>query len=260
MVITCLLKRLCFHHRFSVSFCLSFFEVFSCFSKNGNIETYFVNSKGDKVLFNGSVPSTSFSEGLVPFTDFNSKKEGYLDRNGKVVIAATFDVAQRFSEGLAVVGKKNEFGELKYAFIDKTGHLTIPLEYTNAPAPFSDGLAGVLPVNTEELQYAFINKKGEVVIKIDKTPTGVKFIKEAERSFHFTEFNNGLFCWKAGNTNSCNRYHRENANGRRILCHLWYSIRKRLMAIAILRNSHFGNDTIKSSFQFKGLRNSRFKN
>lgn len=98
-----------------------------------------------------------------------NSKFGYKNSKDVVIIQPTWDEANYFSEGAAVVGKKNEFGEMKYGFIDATGKTIVPLSFTNKPDDFSDGLAKV--VSTErtcsscaQKHYGYINKNGEFVI------------------------------------------------------------------------------------------------
>jgi hypothetical protein len=52
-----------------------------------------------------------------------------------VACPAQYDRAERFSEGLAVVQQKKQFG-----YIDSTGQIVIPLQFVHAD-PFSEGLA-----------------------------------------------------------------------------------------------------------------------
>ncbi len=80
-----------------------------------------------------------FSEGLGAVRV--AGKWGYIDRTGRVVIEPRYDCAQRFSEGLAVVGSRTgPFTRMGY--IDKAGTPVIQFQFTEAGA-FSGGLAPV---------------------------------------------------------------------------------------------------------------------
>ena len=46
------------------------------------------------------------SEGLAPYRDEKTKKYGYVNESGTLVIAPAFDAAERFQDGYAVVGNK----------------------------------------------------------------------------------------------------------------------------------------------------------
>ena len=80
-----------------------------------------------------------FSEGLAAV--LVAGKWGYIDRAGRVVIEPRYDCAQRFAEGLAVVGSRT--GPVtRMGYIDKAGTPVIELQFTGAGA-FSGGLAPV---------------------------------------------------------------------------------------------------------------------
>jgi len=108
---------------------------------------------------------------LTPMLDNSSGKWGYVDTLGKNVIAPKWDMANNFSEGLAVVGLNNRYGYIdekgvevipikfdstgsfsnnialvslndKWGFIDKTGIAIIPIKYDKV-SPFSEGLSEV---------------------------------------------------------------------------------------------------------------------
>lgn len=114
--------------------------------------------------------SYSFSEGLVPVS--SKGKWGFMDQTGKLAIAAQFEDAENFSEGLAPVkiagevvwcpadeSGNREGYTMKYGFIDKTGKLVIPAQFESA-APFSEGLAEIHNCD----QSFFIDKTGKTVI------------------------------------------------------------------------------------------------
>lgn len=124
-------------------------------------------------------------------------KYGYIDKAGKTVIPAKFDLARKFSEGLAAatnnyietgfIDKTGEFvikpqyvrvGDFsdgmarvtfeelpqKWGFIDKTGKMIIEPQYINA-GDFSDGLAPVMTGNLLTGKWGYIDKSGKTVIE-----------------------------------------------------------------------------------------------
>jgi hypothetical protein len=114
--------------------------------------------------------SNSFSEGLVPIEI--KDKWGFVDRTGKLAIAATFEDAENFSEGLAPVKVKGETAwcpadasgnragaTMMYGYIDKAGKLFIPAVF-NSAEPFSEGVAAVSKCD----EAYFIDKSGKTVI------------------------------------------------------------------------------------------------
>jgi len=83
---------------------------------------------------NPNPPTPDPSESLAPAKGSNGKW-GYQDKSGTFIVPPQFDRAERFSEGLAVVGLKEKFG-----YIDMSGHIAIPVRFVHA-ASFSEGLA-----------------------------------------------------------------------------------------------------------------------
>lgn len=119
-----------------------------------------------------------FSNGLLLFSKVwppaNGKPHysllGLKNFSGAWVVQPQYDYIAPFSEGLAVVGKRDSYGELKYGYINPKGELVIPLKYSVQPGNFRDGLAIIKPpINSpSELQYAAINQKGDIVYEVKK--------------------------------------------------------------------------------------------
>jgi hypothetical protein len=95
-----------------------------------------------------------FSQGLA-FVRANGKY-GFVDKQGNEVIALKYDYAYDFSEGRGAVSLNG-----KYGFVDKQGNEVIPLKYDGTYG-FSEGLAGV----SLNKKYGFINTKGIEVIPL----------------------------------------------------------------------------------------------
>lgn len=86
------------------------------------------------------------------------RKVGYINRQGKVVIAPRYEMANDFGEGLAAVRIKSHDS---WGFIDKDGKRVISPRF-NAVGRFSEGLCAVA-ING---LWGYIDKKGED--KIDR--------------------------------------------------------------------------------------------
>ncbi len=84
-------------------------------------------------------------------------KYGYIDKNGKEIIPCTFDGAESFSEGYAVVYKDGKGG-----VIDKSGKQVVPYKY-DMISDFSEGLAKIW---TDDRLIGYINTKGKEVVPI----------------------------------------------------------------------------------------------
>lgn len=92
------------------------------------------------------------SEGLARVR--SNGKVGYIDRNGRIAIAAKFDEGGRFSEGLARVMINRKWG-----FIGQTGSVVIPPVFEWA-CSFYQGRALVKIGD----KWGYIDKKGRTVI------------------------------------------------------------------------------------------------
>jgi len=83
---------------------------------------------------------------------------GFIDRSGHLAIPVQFKWVHPFSEGLAAVRTQDN----RVGFIDVSGKMTISARFDNASS-FSQGLAAV----EVEHQWGYINQTGEVVIEPD---------------------------------------------------------------------------------------------
>lgn len=135
--------------------------------QNGNSFTYVDN---DWHTFTMTKPVDNFREGIGVSYQAERRnygtKLGYKKINNQFVINPQWEAAESFWDGRAIVGKINEFGEMKYGFIDKTGREIFPCVLSNKPGHFSSGLALIEPKDKSEFDYAYINREGQVVIKM----------------------------------------------------------------------------------------------
>ena len=111
-----------------------------------------------------------FDQSISKYND----KYGFINKNGKEVVALNYDEANDFSEGFALVkliykyglritmdGRDKKYPIYKYGFVDKKGKEVIPLKYDYAKN-FSEGLTFVI-LNRK---WGFINNEGEEVIPL----------------------------------------------------------------------------------------------
>lgn len=89
---------------------------------------------------------------------FKEKKYGYINKSDSIIIRIIYEEAHPFSEGLAVVGIKDGYGN-KYGCVDTTGNMVVSPVYDRI-IDFSSGMALVYNGS----KWGFINKKGELVI------------------------------------------------------------------------------------------------
>ncbi|HRN55152.1 MAG TPA: WG repeat-containing protein [Agriterribacter sp.] len=139
--------------------------------KNENI--IFMNAEGQKHILKHnpdySIRPETYSEDAVVVWANNSKGgAGFKNMKDEWIVKPKYDLVEPFSEGLARVTKENEFGELKYGYINKEGKEVIGLIFSRGLDDFKGGLAKVYPKDRTEFVEAYIDKKGNVVAKLDK--------------------------------------------------------------------------------------------
>ena len=108
---------------------------------------------------------------------------GYADSSGKIAVAARFDAALPFMEGLARVGVVDEElpeidgrPNLLWGYVDESGHVVVELRY-NALRDFSEGLVAGAVLDPDlshgsvfvrrglgNLRWGYVNREGRVVI------------------------------------------------------------------------------------------------
>jgi WG repeat protein len=110
-----------------------------------------------------------FSEGLTPIRSSVSGKCGFINKRLQLAIPVSFKDACPFSDGLAAI--QNEVGS--WGFINTTGKLVIPCDYSQRPSRLMSGLARV---QNKELHFGYINKENKVII-IPRYATATCFYK-----------------------------------------------------------------------------------
>jgi WG containing repeat len=129
-----------------------------------------------------------FSEGLAGVQV--ERKWGFIDRAGKFVIKASYDCVQPFSEGLAVIGIREE-GRWRFGYIDKTGAIVVPAQFSTAHS-FSNNLALVRVGMTDD----------EMALKAMEDYEAGKPKNEIEKEVEMNKMNygyidkSGKFIWK----------------------------------------------------------------
>jgi hypothetical protein len=103
-----------------------------------------------------------FSEGMA-MVGTNSRKYGFINRGGNLVVPMKYDSASSFSNGRAVVRLGTDYKTWKHGFIDQTGKEVVPLQYSSV-FPFAEGLAAVRVGDYLTDKYGYIDKNGEMVI------------------------------------------------------------------------------------------------
>lgn len=120
----------------------------------------FVNEEGKEMVAPKYESTWGFSEGLAP-VNLNGKW-GCIDQNGVTVIQFDYEAIGGFSGGLSSVLLNGQWG-----YIDNKGVLVIGSKYESAGS-FSEGLAAVKLKN----KWGFINTTGKVVIPLKYDAAG----------------------------------------------------------------------------------------
>lgn len=84
---------------------------------------------------------------------------GYKDREGTIVLPATFTQARSFREGKAAVADKNWY----WGFIDPKGQLAIPYQFGHV-SDFYGGVAAFYGIRGDKSKQGFIDKNGKIII------------------------------------------------------------------------------------------------
>lgn len=137
-------------------------ETTSLYPIRQNDKNGYINRQGEIVIQPQFEVTFPFSEGLAVVC-ISREKCGYIDETGKFVINPQFKHAYRFSEGLAAVVTEDKLG-----YIDKTGKYIINPQFAVSGGPpransfstFSEGLA-LVKVGEK---FGFVDKTGKIVI------------------------------------------------------------------------------------------------
>jgi len=136
--------------------------------QKGDGQWGFIDKTGELVIPFGYYWPPYFKDGLVR-TERNGK-DVYIDKTGKVVVTVSGQYYDTFTfnDGLARVyaGMGNNNSSTGYGYIDKTGELAIPVEYSQAN-DFSEGLACVSKNNWPIYKYGYIDTSGKMVIPFE---------------------------------------------------------------------------------------------
>lgn len=137
----------------------------------------FINVRGEFVVEQMFLNAGSFGSGLAP-VKLTTGKWGYIDNKGAVRIAATFDIAEPFCDGLAVVGRQERFG-----FLAPNGELRIKFRF-DAAKRFSDGLAAV----RVDGEWGYVDPRGRLAIdyqfsSASKFKNGRATVRKSDRAY-----------------------------------------------------------------------------
>lgn len=139
--------------------------------------TYLADKVGNIVVAPGGIIGP-FSEGLACYSPADSGKFGFIDLNGKTIVAPQYKNVGDFSEGLAWFQSTDNH---KYGYIDRSGKVVITPQFVWA-WDFSEGLA---QVELENGKKGFIDCSGSLVMS-------PQFKDTSRYEYRMSRFNNGV--------------------------------------------------------------------
>ena len=104
-----------------------------------------------------SIDVGDFSEGLASVERIGESYSCYIDTTGAQVLDPIYNIANEFTEGLALVSF-----ELEWCYIDRTGEVIIEGDDYQWAYDFNEGYAGV----AKDGKVGFLNKEGEMVVPL----------------------------------------------------------------------------------------------
>jgi len=135
------------------------YEAIHPYYKNGRIA---VQQNGQWALFDAAgkqlTPFKYTALGRCSFHRISFKNKefwGFLDKNGKEVVSASYDYASNFYEGLAFCRRADTIG-----YIDTMGKVIVPFQYFKYGGRFQEGRAYV----GNQKRYGIIDVKGNFLI------------------------------------------------------------------------------------------------
>ena len=189
--------------------------------KDGKALYGFKNAQGEVMIEPKYLWADDFSEELAAVQDVKTKKFGFINQKGKVIIRFMYDEAYsfgRYKQGkggfpqlaLVNIGNTEEyrfklFTQGKWGLIDKKGRVVLPIKYGHI-FPLKEGMAcifdGIFAIDKKasvdvQGKYGFINDTGVImivpiydkvdpafvngVIKVNKDGEEFKINKKGER-------------------------------------------------------------------------------
>lgn len=131
--------------------------------------TAYADYHGAFVIAPQEALTQAFREGLTPAGTLvgGKLKYGYMDAHRQFALPAIYESADNFSDGLAIIGGSNTWGEARFGAIDRQGNRVIPTEH----AKLLPATGGVIRAEQPGRIHRALDRHGR-----DITPKGVGFI------------------------------------------------------------------------------------
>lgn len=118
--------------------------------------------------WSGGLRATRASESASEYPELSrsveeaNKRVGYVNRKGEFQVKPTYHKVAEFSEGIAFVCRKDQYGVEKWGAIDTAGNLLIPFQYGSQPGRFSNGRSLIKAIDASGTGYAMIDRTGKI--------------------------------------------------------------------------------------------------
>ena len=134
-------------------------------------------------------------------------KFGYLDEKGHMAILPIYDYAADFHEGKAVVGLKNEKGQMGFLVIDHQGHTSFSIQLSNSQigSHISQGL--LIFKEEKSGRYGYMNEQGTLLFYLP------------DETIHANSFQHGI-----GRTKSNTGYGLISSDGKQLIPNAYDSL------------------------------------
>lgn len=83
---------------------------------------------------------------------------GFKDLKNNIISSPKYEYISHFNDGMAVIGKTNDLGEMRYGFVNKKGKVVLEPTFKSKPSSFE---AGISIVSSNE-GPGFVNKTGKI--------------------------------------------------------------------------------------------------
>ncbi|MCG2617792.1 WG repeat-containing protein [Terrimonas sp. NA20] len=159
-------------------------------------DRFIIDSTGKKIPFRKLAPDSTESmswdirDFRTPFpfrpatTKPGDKKFGYMDVvTGKFMIPQKFDTATKFDEGLAMIARRDQAGNMKWGIVDRKGNMIAEPQYASEPRPYSSGLSLLVPIDKTEFCAAFIDVKGGIKFRLETKEYGAAVVRSLSNGY-----------------------------------------------------------------------------
>jgi hypothetical protein len=143
---------------------------------SNSIEEAFVAIAQDGKKFNLShfknytkTLETVFADSMLIYGDKIGDKIlfGFKNLHNKIIVKPSYNMIQPFSDGVAIIGKLDDLGRMRYGIIDKTGKVNLEPIFQNRPHSFSHGISMVQSTAGFE-DRAYVDRYGKVILQHTK--------------------------------------------------------------------------------------------